>query len=96
MAGELAPHGIQVNALAPGWIATELTAMARDDPDWAAFNSLLMTRTPAGRWGEPTNAPARRFSGEPGGGFRDRGHPAGRWRLFGFLTRAVCAGAIPP
>jgi 2-deoxy-D-gluconate 3-dehydrogenase len=52
MAVELAPHGIQVNAIAPGWIATELTAVARDDPDWAEFNSLLMTRTPAGRWGE--------------------------------------------
>ena len=53
MAVELAPHGIQVNAIAPGWIATEMTAIARDDPDWAAFNSMLMTRTPAGRWGEP-------------------------------------------
>lgn len=52
MAVELAPHGIQVNAIAPGWIATELTAMARDDPNWAEFNGLLMTRTPAGRWGE--------------------------------------------
>lgn len=52
MAVELAPHGIQVNAIAPGWIATEMTAIARDDPDWAAFNSLLLARTPAGRWGE--------------------------------------------
>ena len=52
MAVELAPHGIQVNAIAPGWIATEMTAIARDDPDWKGFNDLLMTRTPAGRWGE--------------------------------------------
>jgi 2-deoxy-D-gluconate 3-dehydrogenase len=52
MAVELAPHGIQVNAIAPGWIATEMTAVARDDPAWAEFNSLLITRTPAGRWGE--------------------------------------------
>lgn len=53
MAVELAPHGIQVNAIAPGWIATEMTAIARDDPAWADFNNLLMVRTPAGRWGEP-------------------------------------------
>lgn len=53
MAVELAPHNIQVNAIAPGWIATEMTAVARDDPDWAGFNANLMARTPAGRWGEP-------------------------------------------
>lgn len=52
MAVELAPHNIQVNAIAPGWIATEMTAVARDDPDWAGFNAMLMARTPAGRWGE--------------------------------------------
>jgi NAD(P)-dependent dehydrogenase (short-subunit alcohol dehydrogenase family) len=37
MAIELAPHGIQVNAIAPGWIATEMTALARDDPAWAPY-----------------------------------------------------------
>ena len=52
MAVELAPHNIQVNAIAPGWIATEMTGVARDDPDWAGFNAMLMARTPAGRWGE--------------------------------------------
>ncbi|MEE4350115.1 MAG: SDR family oxidoreductase [Pacificimonas sp.] len=53
MAIELAPHGIQVNAIAPGWIATEMTQVARDDPGWADFQALLLARTPAGRWGEP-------------------------------------------
>lgn len=52
MAIELAPHGIQVNAIAPGWIATEMTEVARADPDWRDFNAMLMARTPAGRWGE--------------------------------------------
>jgi NAD(P)-dependent dehydrogenase (short-subunit alcohol dehydrogenase family) len=52
MAVELAPHGIQVNAIAPGWIATEMTAVARDDPAWAEFNRTLLARTPMGRWGE--------------------------------------------
>lgn len=29
-----------------------MTALARDDPDWAGFNAMLLARTPAGRWGE--------------------------------------------
>ena len=53
MAIELAPHGIQVNAIAPGWIATEMTQIARDDPGWADFQTMLLARTPMGRWGEP-------------------------------------------
>jgi 2-deoxy-D-gluconate 3-dehydrogenase len=52
MAVELAPHNIQVNAIAPGWIATEMTAMARDNPDYAEFNKMILARTPAARWGE--------------------------------------------
>ncbi|MGB3722003.1 MAG: SDR family oxidoreductase [Pacificimonas sp.] len=53
MAIELAPHGIQVNAIAPGWISTEMTQIARDDPGWADFQTMLLARTPMGRWGEP-------------------------------------------
>lgn len=53
MAIELAAHGIQVNAIAPGWISTEMTELARSDPDWKAFGEMIMARTPAGRWGEP-------------------------------------------
>lgn len=52
MAVELAPHRIQVNAIAPGWIATEMTAMARENPDFSEFNRMILARTPAARWGE--------------------------------------------
>lgn len=52
MAVELAPHNIQVNAIAPGWIATEMTAPVREIPDFAEFNRMILARTPAARWGE--------------------------------------------
>jgi gluconate 5-dehydrogenase len=50
MAVELAPHNIQVNAIAPGYFATELNRALLDD---AAFNAWVKKRTPAGRWGDP-------------------------------------------
>lgn len=50
MANELAPFGITVNAIAPGYIATENTAALRADPD---RNRAILDRIPAGRWGTP-------------------------------------------
>ncbi|MFG2044835.1 SDR family oxidoreductase [Dactylosporangium sp. NPDC048998] len=52
MANELAPHGIQVNAIAPGYIATDNTQALRDDPD--RFTAIT-ERIPAGRWGTPAD-----------------------------------------
>jgi gluconate 5-dehydrogenase len=50
MAVELAPHNIQVNAIAPGYFATEMNRALIDNPD---FNAWVCRRTPAGRWGQP-------------------------------------------
>jgi len=50
MANELAPHKINVNAIAPGYMATDNTAALRADP---VRNKAILERIPAGRWGEP-------------------------------------------
>ena len=52
MAVELAPHGIQVNAIAPGYFATDNTQRLRDDPQ--RFKEIS-ARIPAERWGNPSD-----------------------------------------
>ncbi|HLV04070.1 glucose 1-dehydrogenase [uncultured Georgenia sp.] len=48
MAADLARYGIQVNAISPGYFATELNRALVEDE---AFNAWVVNRTPAGRWG---------------------------------------------
>jgi 2-deoxy-D-gluconate 3-dehydrogenase len=50
LANEWARYGINVNAIAPGYIATEVTAGLRADPE---RNRQVLERIPAGRWGDP-------------------------------------------
>jgi 2-deoxy-D-gluconate 3-dehydrogenase len=50
LANEWAPKGVQVNAIAPGYINTDNTAALRADP---VRNPAILARIPAGRWGEP-------------------------------------------
>ena len=49
LANEWAARGINVNAIAPGYIATNNTAALQAD---AARNAAIMDRIPAGRWGD--------------------------------------------
>ncbi len=51
MCCEWAKYNIQINGIGPGYIATEQTAPIRVGGH--PFNDLVMTRTPAARWGEP-------------------------------------------
>ena len=50
LANEWAGRNVQVNAIAPGYIATDVTAALRDDP---VRNPAILSRIPAGRWGSP-------------------------------------------
>jgi 2-dehydro-3-deoxy-D-gluconate 5-dehydrogenase len=50
LANEWAARGINVNAIAPGYMATENTAALRADP---VRSRQILERIPAGRWGEP-------------------------------------------
>lgn len=63
LAVAFAKENIRVNALAPGWIETAMTAVPRAN---AERNAELMSRTPLGRWGTPADlAPAALFLCSP-------------------------------
>jgi len=50
MAAEWAEHGIQANAIGPGYMLTEMTQPLADDPK---FDGWVKARTPSRRWGTP-------------------------------------------
>lgn len=50
MTAEWAVHGIQANAIGPGYMLTEMNQALVDDP---SFNAWVIGRTPARRWGKP-------------------------------------------
>jgi 2-dehydro-3-deoxy-D-gluconate 5-dehydrogenase len=52
LANEWAPSGINVNAIAPGYMRTDNTTALREDP---VRSRQILDRIPAGRWGEPTD-----------------------------------------
>lgn len=52
LANEWAGRGVNVNAIAPGYISTDNTEALRNDPARAAS---ILARIPAGRWGEPAD-----------------------------------------
>ena len=50
LANEWAAHGVQVNAIAPGYVRTDNTQALQDD---AVRSQSILDRIPAGRWGDP-------------------------------------------
>jgi 2-deoxy-D-gluconate 3-dehydrogenase len=51
-ANELAEHGIQINAIAPGYVATKNTAPIRENKE---RNAEILSRIPAARWADPAD-----------------------------------------
>jgi len=51
LCNEWAPHGVNVNSIAPGYTATDNTQALRDDPD---RSKALLERIPAGRFADPS------------------------------------------
>ena len=80
LANEWAPHGVNVNAIAPGYVKTALNShIWRDDP---VRSEAILGRLPAGRWGEPADlAGAVSLPRVTGVRLRARHRAAGRRRL---------------
>ena len=50
LAREWAPHGVRVNAIAPGFVETDMNVVAREDP---TYEETIRSMIPLGRWGTP-------------------------------------------
>ena len=87
LSNEWAPHGVNVNAIAPGYIATDNTQALRDD---AQRYQAILDRIPAGRWGEPDDLGGRDGLPRLGGlGLRQRHRAPGRRRMARPMTATV-------
>ena len=81
LANEWAAKGINVNAIAPGYIATNNTAALQADE---TRNRQILERIPAGRWGEPADlGGAAVFLASSGVRLCPWAHPRRRRRLAG-------------
>ena len=89
-----AREGIRVNAVAPGWIETEMTRPLVDDPD---RRDAITDRTPLGRWGQPEDVAGRGLL--PLLSRRcvhHRSRPTGRRRVFGRVASSGNTDEKPP
>ena len=79
MANEWAKHGVNANAIAPGYFATDNTQALQDDP---VRSKEILGRIPSGRWGQPSDiGGAAVFLSSVGVGLRPGHHASGRRRL---------------
>ena len=91
LAVELAPHNVTVNAIAPGYFATEMNTALIENKE---FNDWVCKRTPAGRWGAPRRDRTRGGVSRLGRGVvRQRPCLDGRWGVECFDVRGTAEHA---